>query len=333
MGVVSSEEAPSTEPSDAVGNDTRRLSYKFQRLRERIRAAIEAGELAGKLPGERSLARQFNVNAKTLSKALTDLAAEGVLERNIGLGTFVRDGTTAPSTTKILLLCDPDQIGSLTAALAARQLDVQAHPANADLAPSLLAPFDLVLVSSPNVSDAVVRDLIVRGKTVVSVDRLSQPYSTHSIVAHHAMAAAMAARDLVALGHRKLLLVPENPSDADLLHEVGQAIPQARCEIATARSIARAAADGSTGVVCDSRLARDVLRNCHAAGLSVPDALSVVAYGRLSEDAPCCGHFVSDERVVDALTDLLTVNLPHRPVTLWLTAESVARGTTAAPRR
>jgi DNA-binding FadR family transcriptional regulator len=56
-----------------------RLNYKFQRLRERVREAIASGELAGKLPGERELARRFNANPKTLSKALTDLAAEGLL--------------------------------------------------------------------------------------------------------------------------------------------------------------------------------------------------------------------------------------------------------------
>ena len=61
------------------------LSYKFQRLRERLRQAIERGELTGKLPGERVLAKQFQVNAKTLSKALTDLAAEGVLDLRVGL--------------------------------------------------------------------------------------------------------------------------------------------------------------------------------------------------------------------------------------------------------
>src|SRR5690554_5437488 len=76
----------------------KRLTYKFQRLRERIRRAIEGGELSGKLPGERQLAERFNVNAKTLSKALTDLAAEGLLERTIGRGTFVRG--TMPSAAR-----------------------------------------------------------------------------------------------------------------------------------------------------------------------------------------------------------------------------------------
>src|SRR4028118_1349319 len=94
------ETPPSTDDSGAVG---RRLSYKFQRLRERIRQAIETGELAGKLPGERVLARRFKVNAKTLSKALTDLAAEGLLERNIGLGTFVRGGEAPREAHKVLM--------------------------------------------------------------------------------------------------------------------------------------------------------------------------------------------------------------------------------------
>src|SRR5213075_641036 len=91
-----------------------RLSYKFQRLRERLRDAVTSGELSGKLPGERELARRFKANPKTLSKALTDLAAEGLLERSIGRGTFVRghqpDGQ--PTDEKWLIICDADQIHS-----------------------------------------------------------------------------------------------------------------------------------------------------------------------------------------------------------------------------
>src|SRR5262245_35469421 len=97
----------------SAGNS--KLSYKFQRLRERLRAAVASGELSGKLPGERQLARRFHVNAKTLSKALTDLAAEGVLDRSIGRGTFVKG--TAPSHTatagnRWLVICDEDQLNS-----------------------------------------------------------------------------------------------------------------------------------------------------------------------------------------------------------------------------
>src|SRR5688572_31834902 len=90
------------------------LGYKFQRLRERLRTAIASGELSGKLPGERALAERFNVNAKTLSKALTDLAAEGLLERSIGRGTFVKGTKPAAAATneRWLLVCETDQLNS-----------------------------------------------------------------------------------------------------------------------------------------------------------------------------------------------------------------------------
>src|ERR1700712_1479343 len=147
--VDSSVDDSGSEPASPAA---RRLSYKFQRLRERIRAAIDAGELAGKLPGERSLARQFNVNAKTLSKALTDLAAEGVLKRNIGLGTFVRDESALPVPQKILLLAASES-NSLATTLTDFGLDVQHHAPAGELLPSLFAPFDLVLVASHDIED------------------------------------------------------------------------------------------------------------------------------------------------------------------------------------
>ena len=68
------------------------------------------------------MARRVRVNAKTLSKALTDLAAEGVLERSIGRGTFVKSppdpaaasqGSAAPVVgERWLIICDPDQLSA-----------------------------------------------------------------------------------------------------------------------------------------------------------------------------------------------------------------------------
>src|SRR5437764_10533049 len=116
----------SNSESQERGQDVR-LSYKFQRLRERLRQAIASGELSGKLPGERQLSRRFRVNAKTLSKALTDLAAEGLLERSIGRGTFVRGGAASDAAApaeKWLLICDADQMHSPVV-----QAVAQANPA------------------------------------------------------------------------------------------------------------------------------------------------------------------------------------------------------------
>src|SRR5690349_6104297 len=102
------------------------LSYKFQRLRERLREAISKGELSGKLPGERALAKQFQVNAKTLSKALTDLAAEGILDRSIGRGTYVKGQTPVPTASaRWLVLAEPDTPPELIEAIRQKNDSIQ----------------------------------------------------------------------------------------------------------------------------------------------------------------------------------------------------------------
>ena len=65
------------------------FSYKFQRLREQLRSAVTGGEYAGRLPGERELGKRFGANAKTINKALCDLASDGLVVRHIGRGTYV----------------------------------------------------------------------------------------------------------------------------------------------------------------------------------------------------------------------------------------------------
>src|SRR5579862_682960 len=96
-------------PQTSEPTENSAFSYKFQRLREKLRQAVASGELSGKLPGERTLAKRFHVNAKTLSKALTDLAAEGVLDRSIGRGTYVKGSAPPPSSDgRWLLLCSSD---------------------------------------------------------------------------------------------------------------------------------------------------------------------------------------------------------------------------------
>lgn len=77
---------------DSAHDRSPRLSYKFQRLRERIRGDLLGGLFGDRLPGERELGRRYQANAKTVNKALSDLASEGLLIRRIGRGTFVANG-------------------------------------------------------------------------------------------------------------------------------------------------------------------------------------------------------------------------------------------------
>ena len=89
--------------------EARRLSYKFQRIREQLRQAIRRGDFSGQLPGERELGRRLEANAKTINKALCDLASEGLLVRVIGRGTFVAEGngrSPSESSEKVFHLFD-----------------------------------------------------------------------------------------------------------------------------------------------------------------------------------------------------------------------------------
>ena len=150
------------------------MSYKFQRLREKLRHAIASGELSGKLPGERALARRFHVNAKTLSKALTDLAAEGVLDRSIGRGTYVKGQAPAPSaaTKRWLLLCDPEDADScLVRLLKEAEPDLLVATDVKDMRPSFLGGISAVIDFARATPEAFLRDLVVRNVPVVAVGR------------------------------------------------------------------------------------------------------------------------------------------------------------------
>src|SRR5438105_823645 len=140
------------------------LSYKFQRLRERLRSAVVSGELSGKLPGERSLARRFHVNAKTLSKALTDLAAEGLLNRSIGRGTYVKGAAPVPSPGRgrWLLLSDADPVSKCVVEhLRAENPDLEVMApvgGGATLRPSFLNQFSAVIDLADSTPEAFLRD-------------------------------------------------------------------------------------------------------------------------------------------------------------------------------
>jgi len=64
----------------------------YVQLSDQIRSAIQAGELsvADQLPSETKLARRFAVSPMTIRHGLQILVHEGVLQRERGKGTFVR---------------------------------------------------------------------------------------------------------------------------------------------------------------------------------------------------------------------------------------------------
>ena len=63
----------------------------YIQIHNQIKKDIEAGVWAvgDRIPSERELALEFNVSRMTLRQAVQTLVEEGILERQVGAGTFV----------------------------------------------------------------------------------------------------------------------------------------------------------------------------------------------------------------------------------------------------
>lgn len=308
------------------------MSYKFQRLREKLRQAIDTGELAGKLPGERALAKRFHVNAKTLSKALTDLAAEGLLDRSIGRGTFVKGSAPAQATHgRWLLLCDSgEEHQFLVDAFRSVNADLQSAHSAIDMRPSFLNQFSAVIDLASSAPEAFLRDLVVRSMPVVAVNRELHVYSVNAVMVDAVLAVSRLGRDLMLAGHRRLAAIEPRGTST-----IGQTLRKASeryaagavVESFSPEEISTLIDHGFTGVVCHSAAcAVRVSAHLDGAGLRAPENLSLTAVGIGEGSVPCSGYYCSSRQVADAVVELLKAPT-GRPTTLWLAAEFQDQGT------
>ena len=324
------------------------MSYKFQRLREKLRQAVASGELSGKLPGERALAKRFHVNAKTLSKALTDLAAEGVLDRSIGRGTYVKGSApvqAAPS--RWLVVCDASGDPTISCLVdELRRTNPELHAITsasvAGMRPSFLNAFGAVIDMAADTPESFLRDLVVRNLPIVVVNREPRTYSTHTVLVDAALGAARVGRDLMIAGHRRLAAI-EAPGSTTVSHALRQAAQRydsgavvescTPADMEQGRGVSAIVEAGITALVCDSVLTVErVKRGLARHELEVPRQLSLAAVGCLCGGAsacPCTGYFCDCVRVSDAVVGLLRDNTLTRPTTLWMAGEFIDVGTIA----
>jgi DNA-binding transcriptional regulator YhcF (GntR family) len=311
------------------------MSYKFQRLRERIRQAVASGELSGKLPGERELARRFQVNAKTLSKALTDLAAEGLLQRSIGRGTFVRHskGEISDAREPWLLLLDSASDQTLVDHLKAINPQVESCLDVSSIRPSILSQFRAVVDLAAATPETLFRDLLVRGIPVVAVGKELRTYSVNSVLLDSTLGASHLTRQLVLGGHRHFLAIEERAriTVADAIRQAAARYCEDCCvDACPAADVAQAVEYGATACICDSvGAATRILETLNLAGIPVPQKISVAAIGSAGQDYPCTGYFVDPRKQAEAIAEILHNGQPNRPTTLWLTGLLVDRQTTS----
>jgi hypothetical protein len=312
-----------------------RLSYKFQRLRERLRQAILNGELTGKLPGERQLAERFNANAKTLSKALTDLAAEGLLERTIGRGTFVR-GSAEPAATRQqrwLLLCDPGRENAAVITLL-RDAAGDAHIAAdvTQMRPSFLSQFTAVVDLSRGAPTAFLRDMVVRGVPVVVGGREPEAFSMNAVLVDSMLGASCIGRDLLTAGHTHFAAI-ERSGSSTLQYALRKTAERFGHDVTIDRraedEVEAALQAGATALVCDGEAAAArVMHTLSKLNVAVPAEVSVAAVGCTGGEPPCTGYYAQASAMAEAIVGLIK-DSAKRPATLWLVGAPIDRGTTA----
>ncbi len=316
------------------------LSYKFQRLRETVRNAIVNGDLTGKLPGERVLAERFGCNAKTLSKALTDLAAEGLLDRSIGRGTFVRPAGTASAVTA------REVVGPWLVSVSPREADqllvdrlraanplVQAVVGAPLRRPSFINQFSAVIDLSGDIDEESLRNILVRGIPVVTVGYQPRMYSVHNVICDLAAGAASLTRHVLLEGHRRLLVVSADPSGLLLAvarQHARSFSPTATVDPCGLSDLRSALASGPAAILCDRvELAQSIQREL--GGLPQANSATVFCTGVSVDSLPCDGYYVPLATKAGAIIRLISeAQTQRRPVTLWLVPEFMAKGSSAS---
>ena len=311
------------------------LAYKFQRLRERLRSAIVSGELAGRLPGERILARRFQVNAKTLGKALTDLASEGLVQRRVGRGTFVLGPAAhVPVATRWLIVNDPSAASSvLVTELLRLNPESRCIPAGEVLRPSLLSQYTAVINCAGAMPDSFYHDLAIRGLPVLDTLRASGTYSTHGVLLDRSQGAFNLGRDLLFAGHKRLAAIDLRNSttvfDA-LTWAVARYGAGATVHAATPEHLTDAIHQGVSAVVCDGvETAADAgqVLNDRRSSLLLTGSISLAAVGELSERVCCSGYYLDPVRQAQAIAGIMRDLQPHRLSVIWLSGTFIDRGT------
>jgi DNA-binding LacI/PurR family transcriptional regulator len=83
--------------------------FKHLEISRFLLAEISAGKYgeSDRLPSEAQLVKRFKVTRPTVARALRDLVADGIIERRAGSGSFVRNKTSAASSTRQIGLLIP----------------------------------------------------------------------------------------------------------------------------------------------------------------------------------------------------------------------------------
>jgi hypothetical protein len=260
------------------------------------------------------------------------LAAEGLLQRSIGRGTFVKGHPSTVVSEKWLLICDADQVHSpVVQAIAQANPGAQIATDITSVRPSFINPFKAVIDFADTTPDLFLRDLIVRNIQVIAVGREPRTYSSHAVLVDRALGASLLARDLMLGGHTRFFAVERSRQTLiiDAIRRcAARYCPEATVDNGDPRDVPAAIESGATAFICGTRpYAIQVRQQLERQGIAIPGRVSLAAVGTGWGEPPCSGYFVHSSQKSESILQLLREKGSHRPVTLWLTGSFIDAGT------
>jgi GntR family transcriptional regulator len=137
LSAASSSAAQSSTPAEPVADQAPAFSPLYQQIKALLTRSLQEGEWrpGEAIPSEQELAGRFRVSQGTVRKAIDELAADNLLVRRQGKGTFVATHSEEKVQYRFLRL-QPDQVG-VVAPLSRRILECRRMRAPADVARAL----------------------------------------------------------------------------------------------------------------------------------------------------------------------------------------------------
>jgi hypothetical protein len=262
------------------------------------------------------------------------LAAEGLLERSIGRGTYVKGSVPVDEVgEKWLIVCDPDQ-SQHPVLQALLRMNGQAQVAHdvKRARPSFVNQFTAVVDFARNTPEEFLRDLRVRGESVVAVDREPRVYSVDAVLPDRTLGTQRVARGLLLAGHRQFAAVERQGcrSVCEALRTVVSRFDaSATVDSCYPEEVGHLLDYGITAVVCDSpESAQRVMGILDRIGRGVPGQISVAAVGYGGAGVACDGTYADAQKTAEAVVVLLRDKQARGPATLWMAGGDVEVGTT-----
>lgn len=265
------------------------------------------------IPPERQLCAMYGVSITTVRKAVLDLAAQGIVERTVGRGTFVR--TPARAVARIGLVATHDQqfsepsIMPVVAAMqeaagvAAASLTSIQQEAPGPLAEFLRAAIGrgdvqgIVLFTHQLLSHADIAELAVSGFPYLVFNRYLDERPINCIVMNDREAAGEAVAYLYRLGHRAIAHLPGSAQtalgrdrqagycEAMQQHGLSPWLLDSGWQITEGEAATTALLAGGslpTAILAASdATATGAIRVLRRAGLRVPEDISIVGFANL----------------------------------------------------